>query len=234
LEVASLKSLTERLSELEAEASRLTAENTQVAMLEAEIARLIAGGSAGPVAASGQPMVVIPPGTLLAENAHGMQALRIELKAAELIIAKGRGRWDFSEFEAKVVGRAPVLVLIEYADGVCGGVAAVPFQSSSVEYSTDPAGASFVFSLQPPARYPLKVRENALDWGSHGRGVNYLSFCRCLRIYDDGRMERWGSTPIRSKHTAGVKWCDTYAVPFDWATSGRELFTRFEIWSIAL
>jgi hypothetical protein len=97
----------------------------------------------------------VAPGTMLAQNAKAVESLQVKLQAAELV-AKGAGPWDFDEFKAKVVGKAPLLVIVEGGGGVCGGFAAVPFQDGEDEYVADPTGASFVFSLRPTvAQYPL-------------------------------------------------------------------------------
>jgi hypothetical protein len=159
----------------------------------------------------------VAPGTLLAENAQAAESLQIKLRAAELLFAKGKGTWDFGEFKAKVVGKVPLLVIVEFAGGVCGGFAAVPFEDAG--YTADPTGASFVFSLQPTvARYPLKDKAEAIYLGLSGGGS--IWFGDCLAIYSDGDMKR----------------CEgRYAVPSDWWPGGTAhfvKFTRFEVWHV--
>jgi hypothetical protein len=156
----------------------------------------------------------LAPGTLLAENAQAVESLQVMLQVAELLLAKGAGEWPFDEFKAKVVGKAPLLVIVEFAGGVCGGFAAVSFPDKAEEFVADPTGASFVFSLQPTARYPLKDSLEALILDStpcfaFGNG--------CLGIFSDGDMGR----EERS-----------YAVPSGWETDGYVKFTRFEVWRV--
>jgi hypothetical protein len=139
------------------------------------------------------------------------------MKDAELLLAKSKGRWDFGEFRAKVVGKAPVVVLVESELGVCGGFAAVPFQDKMDEFVADPTGASFVFSLRPAAaRYPLKDKSRALCLRSGGGGG--FDFGVCLAIYSDGDIARYETT---------------YAVPSGWATGDYVKVTRLEVWRVA-
>jgi hypothetical protein len=161
-----------------------------------------------------QKPIVIAAGTLLAENAQAVESLPVTLQVAELLLSKGAGKWDMGEFKAKVIGKAPLLVLVEFAGGVCGGFAAVPFQDKVGEYVADPTGASFVFSLQPTAaRYSLEDKARALHIWADG-----FSFHECVTIWNDGEMRRMDRT---------------YAVPSDWKT-GCVNFTRFEIWRVTL
>jgi hypothetical protein len=153
-------------------------------------------------------------GTLLCECCEETWLLHIEVEAAELLLAKGGGQWKIGEFNAKVVGKAPVLVLVEFAGGVCGGCAAIPFENG-YEWTADPTGTSFVFSLRPTAaRYTLEDGAKALglgDWSfSFGTG--------CLRVYCDGDMSRLENT---------------YGVPSGWASDGCVEFARFEVWRLA-
>jgi hypothetical protein len=139
-------------------------------------------------------------------------AIPVGVKRAELLLAKGAGPWDFGEFKAKVVGKAPFVVLVEFAGGVCGGFAAVPFEGSG--WIADRTGTSFVFSLRPTAgRYPLKNKAEALFLSS-----NFFSF-RCLLINNGGDMLR--------------EELPQYAVPSGWKT-GRVKFARFEVWRVTL
>jgi hypothetical protein len=164
----------------------------------------------------------IAPGTLLAENATAVESLQIKLKAAELRLAKGKGEWDLGEFKAKVVGEAPLLVIVEFAGGLCGGFAAVPFEykggwiDRDDNYVADATGTSFVFSLRPTAaRYPLQDKSKAHFLSGYG----FQFGDTCLGIYDDGGMGRY-----ENPH---------YAVPSGWET-GDVKFTRFEVWRVTV
>jgi hypothetical protein len=140
----------------------------------------------------------------------------LAIKPAELLLAKGAGEWDFGELRAKVIGKAPILVIVEFAGGVCGGFAAVPFQDKMDEWIADPTGASFVFSLRPTvARYPLKGKTKAVFLDSRcGGGFKFGA--PCLGIWNDGDMSRRE---------------ETYAVPSGWG--GCVEFTRFEVCRVA-
>jgi hypothetical protein len=141
------------------------------------------------------------------------------VEAAELLLAKGAGRWEIGTFRAKAICKAPVL--IECAGGVSGGYAAVPFQGGDGDsaagcWTADPTGTSFVLSLRPTAgRYPLNGNEKAL----------YLSHLSvhfgdgCLNVFVGGDMSR------RER---------TYAVSSGWDTVDFLKFTRFEVWRVAL
>jgi hypothetical protein len=151
-------------------------------------------------------------GTLLAGCLDELKSISIEVKSAELLLAKGEGRWDLREFKEKVVGQAPLVVLVESELGICGGFAAVPFPDK--EWVADASGATCVFSVTPTtARYPLKGKAKALYLGPIG-----LSFNGGLGIWCDGKMTRF-------EHT--------YAVPSGWAR-GYSKFTRFECWRLTL
>jgi hypothetical protein len=61
--------------------------------------------------------------------------------------------------------KAPVIVLIEFAGGVCGGFTAIPFEDA--RHVADSTGTSFVFSLRPKAqRYQLADRGTRSAWVS--------------------------------------------------------------------
>ena len=108
-------------------------------------------------------------GTLLAGSLDELKSISIEVKLAELLLAKGEGRWDIREFEEKVVGQAPLVVLVESELGICGGFAAVPFPDEETEWVADPSGETCVFSFKPPtARYPLQDKAEALYLGPGG------------------------------------------------------------------
>jgi hypothetical protein len=112
--------------------------------------------------------VAIEARTLLATNAQALRSLQIELRAAELLLEKGAGKWPFEEFQGFVAGRAPVLVLVEAACGVCGGFATIPFAAGEGR-GWDPTCTTFVFSLSPTAaRCPLKKKTEALHLGRSG------------------------------------------------------------------
>ena len=136
---------------------------------------------------------------------------------AELLLAKGEGAWNYAEFESKVAGKSPVLVLVESELGICGGLAAVPFLAESAQFVPDPVGASFVFSLRPTAaRYPLEDKARAVQLWQGGS----FWFGDCIGIYSYGRM-------IRHERT--------YAVTSGWEAYERDpMFTRFEVWRISL
>jgi hypothetical protein len=160
--------------------------------------------------------VTVQAGTLLAANTQSVKSIKLELKAAELLLMKGAGPWDVGEFVSKVVGISPVLVVVEWAGGVCGGLAAVPFQHKISEFTADPTGASFVFSLRPTvARYPLQDKASALLLGRGG----FFFGLGCLAIAGTGEMHRRE---------------DTYAVPSGWAIRNVTSFKRFEVWRVAL
>jgi hypothetical protein len=212
--------------------SQIPGLETEIANLNAEIARMKSVSAPAPVQRAGAPSPVLAqqavgPGTLLAENAKAVEALPIKLKTAELLLAKGAGPWDIGEFKAKVVGRAPLLVIVEFLDStdhwgethagdVCGGFAAVPFEDKMYKYVADPTGASFVFSLRPTAaRYPLKDEASAVILGSGGGGCFWFGYC--LEICSDGDMYRNE---------------ETYAVPSGWKTGSFVKFTRFEVWRV--
>jgi hypothetical protein len=225
-EITRMKSANARLT---TEGSRLTSEVARIPAFESEIVSLTREVAAlkeensrfktklarlGAEATPPRPLQTVTPGTLLVENAPAVDALGLELKAAEPLMAKGGGPWDFGGFKAMVIGKSPVLVLVEFAGGVCGGFAAVPFEKD--ELTADPTGTSFVFSLRPvAARYALKDKAEALylwpDCFQFGDG--------CLSIRNTGDMARRE---------------ETYAVPSDWDTGGSVKFTRFEIWQVAL
>jgi hypothetical protein len=109
----------------------------------------------------------VPPeaaaGTLLNECQSEVESLPLEVKAAKLLLANS-GNITKEEWQAAVGDAAPTLVLLELVNGVvCGGVAAVGWPKGG-ESSSDPSGASFVFSLRPKLkRFGLKSRERALD-----------------------------------------------------------------------
>jgi hypothetical protein len=154
-------------------------------------------------------------GTLLAGSLDELRSISIEVKSAELLLAKGEGPWDFREFEEKVVGQAPLVVLVESELGICGGLAAVPFLDKEWEVVADPSGATRVFSIKPTARYPLEDKAKALYLGP-----GCFEFYGCLGILDCGEMGRNEST---------------YAVPSGWETGiPCPKFTRFEIWRALL
>jgi hypothetical protein len=190
---------------------------SETATLNGENSRMKAGPAPNePVAGAPvqRPNVVFQAGTLLAENAAGVRALW--LKVAELLLAQGSGGWDVGEFNANVVGKAPVLVLVEFAGGVCGGLAAVPFERRKFGFIPDPTGTSFVFSLRPKAaRYALKDKAEALCLGPKGFAFGDC----CIGILDDGWM---------------MKREQCYAVPSGWAAEGEGVeFARFEVWRVA-
>jgi hypothetical protein len=115
---------------------------------------------------------------------------------------------DSGAVRAKVAGKAPTLVLVKPELGLCGGCAVGPQEATGVV--SDPAGASFVFSMEPKVERFASVDN---DW----------ALCRCcvfgvgcLVICSDG-------TSRRKKNTC--------AVPSGWASSERS-FTRFEIWHV--
>jgi cell division protein FtsB len=218
---------------MRSEIATIRSENTtmksEVANLKAEFARMkqAPAPAPGPVQQAGAPSsgpvqpanAAISPGTLLTENAQAVESLPVKLQVAELLLSKGAGRWPFDEFKAKVIGKAPLLVIVEFAGGVCGGFAAVPFQDKMDENVADPTGASFVFSLRPtPARYQLQDKAKALYLSTAGDRRGYFMFgFHCLSIDSGGDMI----------------WCEyTYAVPSGWKTSGRVKFTRFEVWRV--
>jgi hypothetical protein len=62
------------------------------------------------------------------------------------------GKWDLYEFKSRVVGRDPVILIVEWA-------------ASAAALLLDPTRASFVFSLPPKlARYPRQGQgEGALS-----------------------------------------------------------------------
>jgi hypothetical protein len=158
----------------------------------------------------------VAPGTLLAENARAVESLPINLQVAELLLAKGAGEWPFDEFRAKVIGAAPLIVLVEFAGGVCGGFAAVPFPARE-GWAADSTSSSFLFSLRPTAaRYPLKDKANdkleALKLGT----MSFKFGDQGLTIWNDGDM---------------LRRVDTYAVPSGWARWYVK-FTRFEVWRV--
>jgi hypothetical protein len=156
-------------------------------------------------------------GTLLAGSLDELNSISIEVKSAELLLAKGEGPWGIREFEENVVGQAPLVVLVESALGICGGFAAVPFEDRGICVPiADPSSASCVFSIKPTtARYPLTDEAEALGLGSFVFG-----FGGCLAICDDGGM-------VRGEYT--------YAVPSGWETSEPyPRFTRFECWRVTL
>ena len=155
-------------------------------------------------------------GTLLAGSLDELNSISIEVKSAELLLAKGEGPWDIREFKEKVVGQAPLVVLVESELGICGGFAAVPFPDRVDKVVADPSGATCVFSIKPTtARYPLENKAGALWLGSRS-----FAFVGCLGIFDNGKMSRWK---------------DTYAVPSGWKTSWPyPKFTRFECWRVTL
>jgi hypothetical protein len=170
-------------------------------------------------------------GTLLAECFDDAKSLQIEVEAAELLLSKGAGPWDFDEFKAKVVGKAPVLVLVEtnawrpcleWKGNVCGGFAAVPFEVRTGwngEWAADPTGESFVFSLRPTAaRYSLEDKSKALCIPRGEIDLFAFGDC-CLGIYDDDLVARY-------------RW--THAVPAGWQSGGSVEFARFEVWRVAL
>jgi hypothetical protein len=158
----------------------------------------------------------LPADSLLAENALAVESLQIKLKSAELLLAKRAGKWDIGEFKAKVIGKSPIVVLVEFAGGVCGGFAAVPFQDKPGEYVADPTGASFVFTILPAvARHPLEEKAKALGMASTGFSFGYGP--ACLGVYGGGRMYRDDTT---------------YAVPVGWRTCYVK-YTRFEVWRVA-
>jgi hypothetical protein len=162
------------------------------------------------------PAVTIQAGTLLAANRECVKSIKLELKAAELLLMKGGGPWDIGEFVTKVVGISPVLVVVEWPGGVCGGLAAVPFQHKPGEFTGDPTGASFVFSLRPTvARYPLHEKASALLLGPFG----FMFGLGCLAIAGTGEMHRREAV---------------YAVPSCWAIGSVTPFKRFEVWRVAL
>jgi hypothetical protein len=212
--------LNSELARLNSELARLESE---IASLKTETARLRASPEAAIPVVVGpspvqQPNVVFQAGTLLAENAPAVKALGLEIKVAEVLLRRGGGWWEFGEFKARVVGKAPILVLVEFGfrGEVCGGFAAVPFENGGSHFIGDPIGTSFVFSLRPTAaRYRLKDRDQALLLGSDvfafGDG--------CIGVWGNGDMD-WGE--------------NTYAVPSGWATAGRVKFRRFEVWRVGL
>ena len=168
-----------------------------------------------PVPPVQKPSGAIAPGTLLAAHAKAMKSIKIKITDAELLLRKGKGGWDFGEFESTVVDKSPVLVIVERSPrDVTGGLAMVPFRRSG--FIADPSGVSCVFSLRPKAaRYRLEDKDKALQLGSVGFDFGY----ECLRIWHDGDMKRDECT---------------YAVPSGWATGGFVPFTRFEVWHVAL
>jgi hypothetical protein len=233
-ENANLKS---RNAALQSEVSMLKKQVARLPGLEGEVRRLRVR-DALVVAPVQSASATIAPGTLLAENAQAVESLPIELKAAELHIAKGSGPWDFGEFKAKVVGRAPLLVIVEFAGGVCGGFAAVPFEDEDV---ADPTGASFVFSLRPTAAwYPLKDKAIAVYLGSQGFSFGNL----CLGIHRDGNMYRaekptWQGSVRFLFGDSCLSIGDRderlqYAVPSGWKTDGWVRFARLEVWRVTL
>jgi hypothetical protein len=67
--------------------------------MKAEIDRLKAAPAAAkPMVATPVPAqranAAIAAGTLLAENAQAVESLRVKLQVAELLLAKGAGKWD--------------------------------------------------------------------------------------------------------------------------------------------
>jgi hypothetical protein len=159
----------------------------------------------------------IKPGTLFAANSEAIVSLGLSWETAELL-ARGAGKWDFSEFRAKVVGKAPTLVLLESEDGLCGGYAAVPW-AAGVGPVSDPSGASFVFSIKPKVeRFALVDKDLAIGGCSDG----FAFGDGCVWIWNDGEFARHENT---------------YAVPKGWARGKSELgvypkFTRFEVWHL--
>jgi uncharacterized small protein (DUF1192 family) len=219
-EIERLKVEVAQIPALKSENARISALTSENAALKAQFARVRTAPAPARPMVDGQvpvqqPGMTIQAGTLLSENAAGVKALGLELKGVERLLAKGRGRWKIGEFKSKVVGKAPVLVLVEWAGGICGGFAAVPFESGC-SYTADPTGTSFVFSLQPTeARYALKNKATALIVALAG----FRFGVGCLGVYYDGDMAR----------------CEeTYAVPSCWGTGGCVMFTRFEVWRVAL
>jgi hypothetical protein len=161
------------------------------------------------------PLGGVASGTLLAQCRDEARSLRLEVSAAKPVFAKGRGRWGLAKLGVNIVDVAPILVLVEFAGGVCGGFAAVPFQVSKC-WSADPAGASFVFSLRPTAaRHHLQDAARALWLGSNG----FMFGDCCLMILDDGSLFRYERT---------------YAVSSGWEIWPLVPFTRFEVWHVTL
>jgi hypothetical protein len=143
--------------------------------------------------------------------------LQVKPEVAELLLAKSAGPWDFGEFKAKVVGKAPLLVLVDFAGGVCGGFAAVPFPDRMDKFVADSTGASFVFSLRPTvARFPLQDKAKAVHLAPEWGGSFRFGIC-CLAIFSDGRMFRLENA---------------YAVPSAWETRDWVKITRFEVWRV--
>ena len=180
-EVSSLKDENAQIPALKSENASLKAENASLkaenARLQAEIARISEVLTpSGPVA----------PGTLLAGHAQAMESLNAKIKGAELLFGKGAGVWRFAEFIAAVVGKSPLVVIVEPARGdVSGGLAMVSLDATGYPnnaYFADPTGASCVFSPLPTAgRYPLNDKAKALF-----RGNSFGFGDCCLTIWDDG------------------------------------------------
>jgi hypothetical protein len=169
--VGRMKSGVAQVPALEGESAGIRVLAPENATSKSGFARKRAGPAPVPVQ---QASIAVQAGTLLAECASDVDALGLELKVAELLLAKGSGPWKVSEFKAKVVGKGPLLVLVEFGDGVSGGFAAVPFENLD-GYTADPMGTSFVFSLRPTAaRCPIKSKAKALDlgWGLQLRGLS--------------------------------------------------------------
>jgi hypothetical protein len=164
----------------EAEVKRLKGENTglkgenvglkgDVARLTTEICRLRAGGVPAP---AGAVVAVAPapvgrganaPGTLLAGRSREVASLGISWDRAGLLFAHDGGRWEVDPVRAKVAGKAPTLLLVKSKLGLYGGCAAVPRSAAGYDHVSDPAGASFVFSIEAKVeRFALVNKDRAI------------------------------------------------------------------------
>jgi hypothetical protein len=131
------------------ESTRTSALTSEKATLRAEIARTRADATRMQPVPMWPSKAVNQPGTLLAENAPDGTLFRVVLEVAGLS-SEGACRWGIDEFNARVVGKAPVLVLVEFAHGDCCRFAAVPFEHGG-ESTVDPPGTSSVFGPRHPA-----------------------------------------------------------------------------------
>jgi hypothetical protein len=83
-------------------------------------------------------------------EAAGVEALGPEINFTDLLLARGAGSLEDDALIVKVVGRTPILVLVESTGNVSGGPAALPFRNRGLRIA-EPTGISFVFSLPPVA-----------------------------------------------------------------------------------